>query len=97
MLGIETWPKRLRAGTPATPEFDSVAIFSYGSDMMKLLIGAFMGAILLPAGSIIAQEKAKPITFKVSAQTFTKPAKWVEQKTASRMRAAQFGVSGKHG
>ena len=56
-----------------------------------------MVAILLPTGSIIAEEKAKPVTFKVSMQTFTKPAKWVEQKTASRMRAAQFGVPGKNG
>ena len=48
-------------------------------------------------GSVIAQEKAKPVTFKVSVQTFTKPAKWVEQKIASRMRAAQFGVPGKDG
>ena len=96
-MGIGTWPKRLRVGTPRAPKFDSGAVFSYGSGMMKLLIGVFMGAILLPAGSIIAQEKAKPITFMVSAQTFTKPAKWVEQKTASRMRAAQFGVPGKNG
>ncbi len=56
-----------------------------------------MVAILLPTVSIAAQEVAKPVTFKVSTQTFTKPAKWVEQKTASRMRAAQFGVSGKNG
>jgi hypothetical protein len=65
--------------------------------MMKPLTGVFMGAILLPASCVIAQEKAKPVTFKVSAQTFTKPSKWIEQKTASRMRAAQFGVLGKDG
>ena len=84
-------------GTPETPEFDLGPIFSYGSGMIKLLNNALMGAILLPTSSVIAQEKAKPVTFKVSAQTFTMPAKWVEQKTASRMRAAQFGVPGKDG
>ena len=96
-MGIETWQERSKVGTPPVPKFDSGVVFSYGSGMMKLLIGAFMGGILLPAGSIIAQGKAKPITFKVSAQTFTMPAKWVPQKTASRMRAAQFGVPGKDG
>jgi len=65
--------------------------------MIKLLNNALMGAILLATSSVIAQEKAKPVTFKVSVQTFTKPAKWVGQKTASRMRAAQFGVPGKGG
>ena len=64
---------------------------------MKFLVGLFSGAILLPLGSIVAQDKTKPVTFKVSEQTFSKPAKWVEQKTASSMRAAQFGVLGKGG
>ena len=91
------WLKRSKAGIPRVPEFDSSAVFSYGSGMMKTLIGAFMGVILLPAGAIVAQEAAKPVMFKVSVQTFAKPAKWVEQKTASRMRAAQFGVPGKDG
>jgi len=78
-------------------EFDSRVFLSYGLCMKKLHVGAFMVAILLPTGSIIGEEKSKPITFKVSTQAFTKPAKWLEQKTASRMRAAQFGVPGKDG
>lgn len=56
-----------------------------------------MVAILLPIGPVIAEEEAKPVTFKVSTRTFTKPDKWLGQKTASRMRAAQFGVPGKDG
>ena len=34
---------------------------------------------------------------KVSVQTFTVPAKWKSEKTASRMRAAQFSIAGKEG
>ena len=64
---------------------------------MKALVSTLMGIILLGPGSVVAQESVKPVTFKVSVQTFTKPPKWVEQKTASRMRAAQFGVPGKDG
>ena len=64
---------------------------------MKFLAGMLYGVILLPLGSVFAQEKTKTVTFKVSEQTFSKPAKWVEQKAASRMRAAQFGVPEKDG
>ena len=65
---------------------------------MKPVIRTLMAGAALLALSLSAQDKpkaspaAKPEKFKVSAQTFVKPAKWATQKTASRMRAAQFGV-----
>ena len=40
---------------------------------------------------------AEDLKVKVSEQTFTKPAAWKSEKTASRMRAAQFSVPGKDG
>ena len=64
---------------------------------MKFLAGMLYVVIFLPLGSLFAQEKTLPVTFKVSEQTFSMPAKWVKQKAASRMRAAQFGVMGKGG
>lgn len=41
-------------------------------------------------GFISASEK--PIEFEISGIKFAAPPKWISQKTASRMRAAQFGV-----
>ena len=73
------------------------ADFRYALDMMKLVIRTLIGSALLLAVGLSAQEAPKPVAFKVSAQTFLKPAKWVAQKTASRMRAAQFGVPGEKG
>ena len=49
----------------------------------------------LLVGSVSAADK--PTTFEVSSIKFTAPAKWVSQKTSSRMRAAQFGVPGAKG
>ena len=40
---------------------------------------------------------AEGLKVKVSVQTFTVPAKWKSEKTASRMRAAQFSIAGKEG
>ena len=40
---------------------------------------------------------AETLKVKVSAQTFTVPATWKSEKTASRMRAAQFTIAGKEG
>ena len=40
---------------------------------------------------------AEDLKVKVSEQTFTKPAAWKSEKTASKMRAAQFSVPGKAG
>ena len=64
---------------------------------MKPVTRTLIGSALLLAVCLSAQEAPKPVAFKVSAQTFLKPAKWVAQKTASRMRAAQFGVPGEKG
>jgi len=70
---------------------------------MKPVIRTLMAGAALLALSLSAQDKpkaspaAKPEKFKVSVQTFVKPAKWATQKTASRMRAAQFGVPGAKG
>ena len=55
---------------------------------------AFILMALL-VGSASAAEK--PTTIEVSGIKFTAPAKWVSQKTSSRMRAAQFGVPGAKG
>ena len=49
----------------------------------------------LIVGSASAAEK--PAIIEVSSIKFTAPAKWVSQKTSSRMRAAQFGVPGAKG
>jgi hypothetical protein len=65
--------------------------------MMKPVVRAIIGATLLLAVGLGAQEAPKPAPFKVSTQTFLQPAKWVAQKTSSRMRAAQFGVPGEKG
>ena len=75
------------------------AVFRYGLGMMKPVVRAIIGGTLLLAVGLFAQEapRPKPVPFKVSAQSFLKPAKWVAQKTSSRMRAAQFGVPGKDG
>ena len=75
------------------------ADFRYALDMMKPVVRTILGLALLLAVGLSAQEapKPKPVAFKVSVQSFLKPAKWVAQKTASRMRAAQFGVLGKDG
>ena len=40
---------------------------------------------------------AETLKVKVSAQTFTIPAKWKSVKIISRMRAAQFSITGKEG
>jgi hypothetical protein len=91
------WLKKLRAGTRLAHEFDFSVFFGLGSDMMKFYIYTSTCAFLLLTGLVGAQETVKSVAFKVNAQTFVKPAKWVEQKTSSRMRAAQFGVPGKDG
>ena len=65
--------------------------------MRKTIQRALLGVFF--AGSLLgyAEDQPKAETFKVSAQTFIKPAKWEAEKTASRMRAAQFSVPGKAG
>ena len=75
------------------------AVFSYGLGMMKPVVRAIISGTLLLAGGLSAQEvpKPEPVAFKVSAQSFLKPAKWKVEKTASRMRAAQFRVPGEKG
>jgi hypothetical protein len=97
MLGIGTLLKRSKAGTQRAAEFDFSVFFGYCSGVIQFLIGASVSLFLLPATFVVAQEAGKPVIFKVSTQDFVKPTKWVEQKTASRMRAAQFGVPGKDG
>jgi len=61
--------------------------------IQRAVLGAFFAGSLLG----FAEDKPKAETFKVSAQAFIKPAKWKSEKTASRMRAAQFSVPGKPG
>ena len=64
---------------------------------MKPVIRMFLGLALVSGMSLVAQEAEKPVTFKVSAQTFTQPTKWKVEKAASTMRKAQFAVKGKDG
>ena len=73
------------------------AVFRYGLGVMKPVVRIILAPALLLAVGLAAQEAPKPKPFKVSVQTFLNPAKWVAQKTSSRMRAAQFGVPGKDG
>lgn len=61
--------------------------------VMKSVIRIFLVISLMPLGFLMAED----LKVKVSEQTFTKPAAWKSEKTASRMRAAQFSVPGKEG
>jgi len=54
---------------------------------------AFLGLSLVLGTSLVADG----LKVKVSVQTFTAPAKWKSVKTTSRMRAAQFSITGKEG
>ena len=60
---------------------------------MNSVIRIFLVISLMPLGWLMAED----LKVKVSEQTFTKPAAWKSEKTASRMRAAQFSVPGKEG
>ncbi len=91
------WLKKLRAGTRLAHEFDFSVFLGLSSETMNFFNYTSICAFLSLVGIVGAQEPVKPVAFKVNTQTFVKPAKWVEQKTASRMRAAQFGVPGKDG
>ena len=59
---------------------------------MNSVIRIFLVISLMPLGWLMAED----LKVKVSEQTFTKPAAKSE-KTASKMRAAQFSVPGKAG
>ena len=61
--------------------------------MKKSVLCAFLGLSLALGASLVADD----LKVKVSVQTFTAPAKWKSVKTASRMRAAQFSITGKEG
>ena len=61
--------------------------------MKKFFPCAFLGLSLALGTSLVADD----LKVKVSVQTFTAPAKWKSVKTTSRMRAAQFSITGKEG
>ena len=61
--------------------------------VMNSVIRIFLVISLMPLSLLMAQDSR----VKVSEQTFTKPAAWKSEKTASKMRAAQFSVPGKEG
>ena len=60
---------------------------------MNSVIRIFLAISLMPLSWLMAED----LKVKVSEQTFTKPAAWKSEKTASKMRAAQFSVPGKAG
>ena len=60
---------------------------------MNSVIRIFLSISLMPLSWLMAED----LKVKVSEQTFTKPAAWKSEKTASKMRAAQFSVPGKAG
>ena len=53
---------------------------------MNSVIRIFLAISLMPLSWLMAED----LKVKVSEQTFIKPAAWKSEKTASKMRAAQF-------
>ncbi len=51
--------------------------------IQRAVVGVFFAGNLLG----YAEDQPKAETFKVSAQTFIKPAKWEAEKTASRVES----------
>ena len=74
---------------------DVRGVIGYEWGIVKFLIRVVLAAPLLAGFNGLAGVVPKPAVIKVSAQTFTAPAKWKSTPTASRMRAAQFAVPGK--